>query len=95
MKKIVKLTESDLNRIVKRTLNEMEDQAAYGSENIKKLYDKLKDDEYVDLQDDSGELSGRIVSKMEYVKRMLKKSVKDKNWGKVNDVILFIDTMVK
>ena len=70
-----------------------EEDRVYGSSNIKNLYDKLKDDENVHLDDSSGELSGTIVSKMEYVKRMLKSAIQEKNWNKVEDAIFFIDAM--
>jgi flagellin-specific chaperone FliS len=90
MKKIVKLTESDLNRIVKRVIKENEFE--YGHENIKKLYDKLGDDEYVSLDDSSGNLSGSIVSKVEYVKKMLRNAIREENWSKVQNVISFMDS---
>ena len=90
MSKVVKLTESDLNRIVKRVIKENEFE--YGHENIKKLYDKLGDDEYVSLDDSSGNLSGSIVSKVEYVKKMLRNAIREENWSKVQNVISFMDS---
>jgi flagellin-specific chaperone FliS len=90
MNKVVKLTESDLNRIVKRVIKENEFE--YGHENIKKLYDKLGDDEYVSLDDSSGNLSGSIVSKVEYVKKMLRNAIREENWSKVQNVISFMDS---
>ena len=90
MSKVVKLTESDLNRIVKRVIKENEFE--YGHENIKKLYDKLGDDEYVSLDDSSGDLSGSIVSKVEYVKIMLRNAIREKNWSKVQNAISFMDS---
>ena len=56
---------------------------------------KLKDDEYVHLDDSSGDLSGEVVSKFEYVKRMLKSAIREENWSKVENTILFIDSMIK
>jgi hypothetical protein len=90
MSKVVKLTESDLNRIVKRVIKENEFE--YGHENIKKLYDKLGDDEYVSLDDSSGDLSGSIVSKVEYVKKMLRNAIREENWSKVQNAISFMDS---
>jgi hypothetical protein len=93
MKKVIKLTENDLNKIVKRVINEND--RVYGGSNIEKLYNNLKDDEYVHLDDTSGELSGDVVSKIEYVKRMLKSAIREENWSKVENTILFIDAMMK
>jgi hypothetical protein len=90
MKKIVKLTESDLTHIVKKVIKEQEFE--YGHENIKKLYDKLGDDEYVSLDDSSGDLSGSIVSKVEYVKKMLRTAIREENWSKVQNAISFMDS---
>ena len=89
MSKVIKLTESDLTKIVNRVINEQE--RVYGGDNIKKLYDNLKDDEYVSLDDESGDLSGSIVSKVEYVKKMLRNAIREENWSKVRHVILFMD----
>ena len=93
MKKVIKLTESDLTRIVKKVINEND--RVYGGSNIEKLYNNLKDDEYVHLDDTSGELSGDVVSKIEYVKRMLKSAIREENWSRVENTILFIDAMMK
>jgi hypothetical protein len=93
MKKVIRLTEDDLNKIVKRVINE--NNRVYGGSNIEKLYNNLKDDEYVHLDDTSGELSGDVVSKIEYVKRMLKSAIREENWSKVENTILFIDAMMK
>ena len=90
MGKVVKLTESDLTKIVNRVINEQE--RVYGGDNIKKLYDNLKDDEYVSLDDSSGDLSGSIVSKVEYVKKMLRTAIREENWSKVQNAISFMDT---
>lgn len=89
MKNVVRITESELTRIVRKVMNENEFE--YGHENIKKLYDKLGDDEHVSLDDSSGELSGTIVKKKDYINRMLKSAIREKNWKKVEQVISFID----
>jgi hypothetical protein len=93
MKKVIKLTESDLTRIVRKVINEND--RVYGGSDIKKLYDNLKDDEHVHLDDSSGDLSGEVVSKIEYVRRMLMSAIREKNWSKVQNTILFIDAMIK
>ncbi len=93
MKKVIKLTESDLTRIVRKVINEND--RVYGGSDIKKLYDNLKDDEHVHLDDSSGDLSGEVVSKIEYVRRMLMSAIREENWSKVQNTILFIDTMIK
>lgn len=90
MKRIVSLTESDLSKIVRRVINENE--RTYGNEEINKLYGNLKDDEYVSLDDSSGELSSRVVKKNEYVVEMLKTAIRKKDWSKVSNTILFIQT---
>ena len=54
MKRVIKLTESDLTRIVKKVINEND--RVYGGGDIKNLYDKLNDDEHIHLDDSSGEL---------------------------------------
>ena len=92
MGKVVRLTESDLTRIVRKAINEND--RVYGGSDIKKLYNDLKDDEYVHLDDSSGDLSGEVVSKIEYVRRMLKSAIREENWSKVQNTILFIDSMI-
>lgn len=92
MKKIVKLTENDLTSIVKRVINEND--RVYGYDNIKSLEKNLKDDEYIDLDDSSGELSGSIVNKMEYVRKMLRYAVDNESWGAVGRVLSFIDNEI-
>ena len=90
MKKLLNISEDEKNRI----LEMHESDRVYGHENIKNLYNNLKDDEYVHLDDNSGDLSGETVKKVEYVKRMLRSAVEDKNWEKVNNVIYFLDSMM-
>ena len=90
MKKIVKLTENDLTRIVKRVINEND--RVYGYDNIKSLEKNLKDDEYIDLDDSSGDLSGSIVGKIEYLRKMLRYAVDNESWSGVERALLFIDS---
>lgn len=89
----MKISLNELRNLVKSTLKEMEDEdsnVAYGSQDIDKLYSKLKDDEYVMLDDSSGELRGKIVKKTEYITRMLNDAKKQGDWEKVGNVISFI-----
>ena len=92
MKKIVKLTENDLTRIVKRVINEND--RVYGYDNIKSLEKNLKDDEYIDLDDSSGDLSGSIVGKIEYLRKMLRYAVDNESWSGVERALLFIDNQM-
>lgn len=91
-KKVIKLSESEITNIVKKIINEND--RTYGSENIKSLYSDMADDEYVDLDDSSGALSGQIVKKKEYIRRQLKDAIRTNNWEKVHNVVLFIDSMM-
>jgi len=88
MKKTIKLTEKDLTRIVKRILNE--DDRVYGHDKIKGLYDKLGDSDDVYLDDSSGDLSGEIVSKKEYLANMLKRAVDNEDWSLVDRAISYL-----
>ena len=89
MKKIVKLTESDLSRIVNRVINESD--RMYGHDEISKLYSNLGDDEDVELSDESGELSGQVVKKIEYVKNMLERAIENENWEMVTRAKSYLD----
>jgi hypothetical protein len=89
MKKIIKLTESDLTRIVKRVINESD--RAYGHEDIDKLYSNLGDDEDVSLDDSSGELSGQVVKKIDYVKNMLERAVESEDWDMVKRAMRYLE----
>ena len=92
MKKIVKLTENDLTRIVKRVINEND--RVYGYDNIKSLEKNLKDDEHIDLDDSSGDLSGSIVGKIEYLRKMLRYAVDNESWSGVERALSFIDNQM-
>lgn len=88
MKKTIKLTEKDLTRIVKRILNE--DDRVYGHDKIKGLYDKLGDSDDVYLDDTTGDLSGEIISKKDYVTNMLKRAVEKEDWSLVSRAISYL-----
>ena len=89
MKKIIKLTENDLLRIVKKVL--IENQRVFGHQNIKGLYDKLNDTEEVYLDDTTGDLSGEIISKKDYVTNMLKRAVEKEDWSLVGRAISYLN----
>jgi len=90
MRKIIKLTESDLTRIVKRVINESE--RVYGHEEIDNLYSNLGDDEDVSLDDSSGELSGQIVKKIDNVKNMLERALQIEDWDMVRRTVRYLDS---
>ena len=72
----------------------IENDRVYGHDNIKSLEKNLKDDEYIDFDDSSGELSGSVVSKMEYIRKMLRYAVDNQSWGGVERVLSFIDNQM-
>jgi hypothetical protein len=88
-KKIIKLTESDLSRLVRRVISENE---VYSGDNLRNLYSNLGDDEDVSLSDATGTLYGRKVSKKEYLENMLRDAVNNEDWGKVHRAILYLNT---
>ena len=89
MKKVIRLTESDLTRIITRIINESD--RMYGHDEISKLYSTLGDDEDVELSDESGELSGQVVKKIQYVKNMLEKSIENEDWDMVRRAMNYLD----
>lgn len=70
----------------------IQEERVYGHEEIRKMQSELGPDEYVHLDDTTGTLSGEKVSKQEYVKRMLKTAMSQKDWSKVSDAIRFIES---
>lgn len=77
------------------TYEDLKETRVYGHQDIENLYKQLGDDEYVDLDDTSGNLSGEKVTKNEYVLRMLKRAQETKDWSKVTSIIRFIETHMK
>jgi hypothetical protein len=77
------------------SFDSLKEERVYGSDEIRKLQSKIGPDEWISLDDTSGELSGEKVSKIEYVKIMLKRAIEEKNWTLVSNAILFIDTQMK
>jgi hypothetical protein len=89
MKKIVRLTEEDLLKLVKKVMNENE--RVYGHTEIDKLYSNVGDDEDVQLDDSSGELSGKITKKVEILKDLLKTGLRTKDWNKVSRALSYLE----
>jgi uncharacterized protein YjbJ (UPF0337 family) len=89
MKKIVRLTESDLTKLVERVISENE--RVYNQGEINKLYSDVSDDEDVQLDDSSGELSGKITKKIDIVKDKLKTAIRKKDWNEVANTLLYLD----
>jgi uncharacterized protein YjbJ (UPF0337 family) len=89
MKKIVRLTESDLTKLVERVISENE--RVYNQGEINKLYSDVSDDEDVQLDDSSGELSGKITKKIDIVKDKLKTAMRKKDWNEVANTLLYLD----
>ena len=93
MKRIIKLTESDLTKIIRKITES--DEFKYGHEKINKLYDKIGDDEDVKLDDSGGDLSGKIVKKIDYVISMLQDASREKDWSKVNNALSYLKIKMK
>ena len=91
MPKIVKLTESDLKRLVKRIIKEDEERRiGYGAEQIRNLQKDLAGDEDVRLSDYSGDLRGEVMKKKDYLISWLRDIIQDEDWNRLGDVILYI-----
>lgn len=85
------MKKSELQQIIKEEIQNA--LKVYGSENISKLTPSSEEDIYLD--DTSGELSGEVVSKKEYLKRMLKKATKREDWKLVEDAKLYSSIKLK
>jgi hypothetical protein len=93
MRIVTKLTEKDLTMLVKRIVSENE--RVYGHSEIDKLYSNIADDEDVQLDDSSGELSGKITKKIEIVKDILKSALRKKDWSIVSQALSYLDIKFK
>lgn len=91
-KKTFKLTESKLIDLIKEIITENE---GWGHEEINNLYNDLGDEQDVHLSDRTGDLKGEVVSKKEYLKRMLMSAYENKDWGKIHHAILYMDVKMK
>ena len=87
MKKVVKITEKDLSKLTKKVVTELE--RVYGHSEIDKLYSRLGDDEDVQLDDSSGELSGKITKKVDIVIDLLEQGIRKKDWVKVSRALSY------
>jgi hypothetical protein len=90
MKKVVKITEKDLSKLTKKVVTELE--RVYGHSEIDKLYSRLGDDEDVQLDDSSGELSGKITKKVDIVIDLLEQGIRKKDWVKVSRALSYLET---
>lgn len=90
MKKVVKITEKDLSKLTKKVVTELE--RVYGHSEIEKLYSRLGDDEDVQLDDSSGELSGKITKKIDIVIDLLEMGLRKKDWAKVSRALSYLET---
>jgi hypothetical protein len=63
----------------------------YGHDDISKLYSTMGDDEDVELSDESGELSGQVVKKIDYVKNMLGRAIENEDWEMVRRTMNYLD----
>jgi hypothetical protein len=75
-----------------KRLNENSENVAFGSNEITRLLKTLGPDEDIWLDDSTGDLSGRIVKKSDYVTRMLNDAIRDKDWEKVRNAMLYLKT---
>ena len=64
---------------------------AFGYDEINDLEKTLKPTEYVWFDDRTGDVTGEKVTRKEYLRRMLKYAIERKQWDKVNAAILFLD----
>ena len=85
------MKKSELQQLIKEEIQNV--LKTYGSQNISKLTPGSDEDIYLD--DTSGELSGEVVSKKEYLERMLKKAANQKDWKLVGDAKLYSSIKLK
>ena len=90
MKKVVKITEKDLSKLTKKVVTELD--RVSGHSEIEKLYSRLGDDEDVQLDDSSGELSGKITKKIDIVIDLLEMGLRKKDWAKVSRALSYLET---
>lgn len=85
------MKKSELKQIIREEIRNT--LKAYGSQNISKLVPGSEEDVYLD--DTSGELSGEVVSKKEYLAKMLKKAIDSKDWKLVEQAKLYSSIKLK
>ena len=84
------MKKSELRQIIREEVQNA--LKAYGQD-IKKL--TPGSDEDIWLDDITGELSGEVVTKREYLARMLKKALDKKNWSDVGQAKLYSSIKLK
>jgi len=83
------MKKSELQQIIKEEIQNT--LKAYGHQDIKNLYKNLKPGEDVYLDDSaSGELTGEIVKKSEYLEKTLEKAIKNKDWSMVMNAVSYL-----
>jgi hypothetical protein len=80
------MKKSELQQIIKEEIQNT--LKTYGGQNISKLTPGSDEDIYLD--DTSGELSGEVVKKSEYLERMLGNAIKKKDWNIVMNAITYL-----
>jgi hypothetical protein len=83
------MKKSELQQIIKEEIKNT--LKAYGPD-IKNL--TPKDNEVVWLDDTTGELSGEVVTKKEYLSRMLQKALNKKDWSIISAAKLYLQTQL-
>jgi len=92
--KNVKLSETKLDNIVRQVISEIR-RHGYGWQEIDSISNDLNNDEDVWLSDNSGELSGEVVRKTQYLKNMLNEAILKEDWSLVHRAILYLDIKMK
>jgi len=92
--KKMKLNKTKVDNIVNEVILEIR-RHGYGHEEINSLYNDVNNDEDVWLSDNSGDLSGEVVKKTQYVKNMLREAIRIEDWNLVHKAILYLDIKMK
>ena len=85
------MKKSELQQIIKEEIQNA--LKVYGPD-IKNLEKNLKPGEAVWLDDTTGELSGEVVTKKEYLSRMLQKALNKKDWSIVSAAKLYLQSQL-
>lgn len=85
-----KLKGTNLDNIVNEVILEIR-RHGYGHDEINSLHNDLNHDEDVWLSDNTGDLSGEVVRKAQYLKNMLNDAIRKEDWGLVHQAILYLD----
>jgi hypothetical protein len=93
-KRIIKSEETRLRNIIKDVIIENH-RNGYGHKEINNLYNDLNHDEDVWLSDNSGDLRGDVVKKIEYIRNMLNSAIYKEDWSMVRRAMSYIDVKFK